>query len=90
MLTTNIWNWLEELKAPLKLRIISIMFNGNIISMLINIECWLEEINYNIGVTQGCPLSPTFLDLDTDKLEYCLEDVDCANIVWSIANISFS
>jgi hypothetical protein len=41
------------------------------------LEGWSEEINCNIGVKQGFPLSPTLFDIYIDKLEYCLEDAGC-------------
>jgi hypothetical protein len=44
-----------------------------------NIEGWSEEINCNIGVNQGFPLSPTLFDIYIDNLEYCLEDVGCVD-----------
>ena len=38
---------------------------------------WKTYINCNIGVKQGCPLSPTLFDIYVDKLEKCLEEVGC-------------
>jgi hypothetical protein len=42
-----------------------------------NIEGWLKEINCNIRVKQGCPLSPTLFGIYIDKLEDCLEEAGC-------------
>jgi hypothetical protein len=49
----------------------------SIISKFRNMEGWLEEINYNIGVKQGCPLSLTLFGIYIDKLEDCLEEAGC-------------
>jgi hypothetical protein len=38
---------------------------------------WSKEINYNIGVKQGCHLSPTLFGICIDKLEHCFEAADC-------------
>jgi hypothetical protein len=51
----------------------------NVISKFRNIEGWFEEINYNIRVKQGCPLSPTLFGIYIDKLEECLEEAGCVN-----------
>jgi hypothetical protein len=68
---------LEELKVPFELRVVAIRLYEKVISKFRNIEGWLEEINYNIGVKQGSPLSPTLFGIYIDKLEYCLEDAGC-------------
>jgi hypothetical protein len=74
---TNLWNRLEELKVPFELRVVVVRLYESVISKFRNIEGWLEEINCNIGVKQGCPLSPTLFGIYIDKLEYWLEDVGC-------------
>jgi hypothetical protein len=43
------------------------------------LEGWSKEINCNIGVKQGCPLSPTLFGIYIDKLEGCLEEVGCVS-----------
>jgi hypothetical protein len=55
---TNLWNRLEALKVPFKLRVTTIRLYENIIAKFRNTKGWLEEINCNIGVKQGCPLCP--------------------------------
>ena len=65
----NLWNRLEEIKVPLELRDAAIRMYENVIAKFENIEGWSKEINYNIGVKQGCPLSPTLFGIYIDKLE---------------------
>ena len=73
----NLWNKLEEIKVPLELRATAIRMYENIISKFKNIEDWSKEINCNIGVKQGCPLSPILFGIYIDKLEDCLEKAGC-------------
>jgi hypothetical protein len=40
--------------------------------MFKNTKGWSKEINYNIRVKQGCPLSHTLFGIYIDKLEECL------------------
>jgi hypothetical protein len=49
----------------------------NVISKFKNIKGWSKEINCNIGVKQGCPLSPTLFGIYINKLEACLEKASC-------------
>jgi len=51
----------------------------NIISKFKKTEGWSKEINYNIGVKKGCPLSPTLFGIYVDKLEYWLEEEGCVS-----------
>jgi hypothetical protein len=73
----NLWDRLEEIKVPFKLRVVAIRLYENVISKFKNTEGWLKEINCNIGVKQGCPLSPTLFGIYIDKLEDCLEEAGC-------------
>jgi hypothetical protein len=59
---------LEEIKVPLQLRDVSIRLYENVISKFKNMEVWSKEINYNVRVKQGCPLSPTLFDIYIDNL----------------------
>jgi hypothetical protein len=52
----NLWDRLEEIKMPFKLRVVAIMLYDNVIFKFKNTEGSWKEINYNIGVKQGCPL----------------------------------
>ena len=70
----NFWNRLEEIKVPLELRDAAIRMYENVI---VKFKSWSKEINYNIGVKQGCPLSPTLFGIYIDKLEECLEKAGC-------------
>jgi len=75
----NLWNMLEEIKLPLELRVVAIRMYENIILKFKNTKGSTEEINCNIEVKQGCPLSPTLFGIYIDKLEYCLEKEGCVN-----------
>ena len=69
----NLWNRLEEIKVPLDLRGAAIRMYEKVIAKFKNTEGWSKEINCNIRVKQGCPLSPTLFGIYIDKLEECLE-----------------
>jgi hypothetical protein len=75
----NLWNMLEEIKVPLELRAAAIRMYENVIAKFKNIEGWSKEINYNIRVKQGCPLSPTIFGIYIDKLEDFLEKTGCVS-----------
>jgi hypothetical protein len=77
----NLWNRLEEIKVPLELRAVAIRMYENVIAKFKNIEGWSKEINCNIGVKQGWPLSPTLFGIYIDKLEDCLEKAGCVDPV---------
>ena len=51
----------------------------NVIAKFKNTEGWSKEINCNISVKQGCPLSPTLFCIYIDKLEECLKKVVCVD-----------
>jgi hypothetical protein len=55
------------------MRDVALRLYENVISNIWNTKGWFKEINCNIGVKQGCPLSPTLFDIYIDKLQYCLE-----------------
>jgi hypothetical protein len=73
----HLWNRLEKIKFPRKLRVPRIRMYENVITKFKNTEGWSNEINCNIGVKQGCPLSPTLFGIYIDKLEECLEKERC-------------
>jgi hypothetical protein len=72
----NLWNRLEEINVPLELRVVAIRMYENVISKFKNTEGCSKDINCNIGVKQGCPLSPTLFGIYIDNLEECLEKED--------------
>jgi hypothetical protein len=74
---TNLWNRLEALKVPSELRVVVAWLYEIVIAKFRSTEGWSEEIDCNIGVKQGCPLSPTLFSIYIDKLEYCLEVASC-------------
>ena len=53
------WNRLKELKVPFELRVVMIRLYEKVIAKFKNNEGWKTNINCNIGVKQGFPLSPT-------------------------------
>jgi hypothetical protein len=73
----NLWNRLEEIKVSLELRDAAIRIYENVIAKFKSTKGWSKEINCNIEVKQGCPLSPTFFGIYIDKLEDCLEKTGC-------------
>jgi hypothetical protein len=75
----NLWNELEEIKVPLKLRVASIRMYENVIVEFKNIKGWSKEINCNIGVKQWCPLTPTLFGIYNGKLEDFLEKEGCVS-----------
>ena len=77
----NMWNRLKELKVAFELRDVVIRLYGKVIMKFTNNEGWTLDINCNIGVKQGFPLSPTLFGIYIDKLEKCLEEGGCAGII---------
>jgi hypothetical protein len=59
------------------LRVVAIRLYENVIPKFMNIEGWSKEINFNIRIKQGCPLSSTHFGIYIDKLEEYLEEVRC-------------
>ena len=70
----NLWNRLEELKAPFELRAFAIRLYENVIAKFKSNEGWSKYIKCNIKVKQGFPLSPILFGIYIDKLEGCLEE----------------
>jgi len=83
VLGTNLWNKLEEIKVLVKLRFVSITLYENVISKSRNTKGCLEEINYNIGVTHGYPLSHTLFGICINKLDGCSEEEGCISLTLS-------
>ena len=77
----NLWNRLEELKVPSKLRAAATKLYENVIAKFISNEGWTKDIKCNIRVKQGFPLSPTLSGIYIDKLEGCLEEAGCAGTI---------
>jgi hypothetical protein len=50
VLRKNLWNRLEEIKVPLKLRVVAIRMYENVIAKYKRTEGWSKEINCNIRV----------------------------------------
>ena len=75
------WNRLEELKVPFELRSVAIRLYKKVISKFKNNQGWTRDMNCNIGVKQGCPLSPTIFGIYIDNLEKCLEEAGCVGTI---------
>jgi hypothetical protein len=66
---------LEEINIHFELRVVATNLYEKVIFKFRNTKAWLEEINYNISVKKGCPLSLTLFSIYIDKLEDYLEEV---------------
>ena len=73
----NLWNILEEINVPFELRAAAIRLYENVIAKFKSNEGWSKDIECNIRVKQGCPLSPTLFGIYIDKLEGCLDEASC-------------
>jgi hypothetical protein len=55
-----------------ELTIVLIRWYKNVIAKFRNTKGWSEELNCNIGVKQGCPLSPTIFGIYIDEEASCV------------------
>ena len=70
----NMWNRLQELKIHFELRAATIRLYKKVISKFKSNEGWTTDINCNIGVKQGFPLSHTLFGIYIDNLEKKLRE----------------
>ena len=63
------------------MRVSTIRLYENVIAKFKSNEGWSKDIKCNIGVKQGCPLSPTLFGISIDKLEGCLEEAGYAGTI---------
>ena len=73
----KLWQRLEEIMVPRELRVVVIRLYANVVSKIKTTKGRSKEIKCNIGVKQGCPLSPTLFGIYIDKLEAYLEATGC-------------
>jgi hypothetical protein len=85
----NLWKRLGDLKVPFGLRASTIRLYEKIIAKFNNSDGWLEEINCNIGVKKGFPLSPTRFAIKINKLEVSLKEEGVGTNLVGIAPRSF-
>ena len=65
----KLWNRMEELEVPTEYRVVVYKLYKQI-KVKIRTKVGMSKcFSSDIGVKQGCPLSPTLFDLYTDKLE---------------------
>ena len=65
----KLWDIMEELEVPKELRSAVYRLYEQVKAKIRTTEGLSEEFDSNIGVKQGCPLSPTLFGLYIDKLE---------------------
>jgi len=77
---TNIWNRVEEIRVsfPVENCIINVVRDHCV--KFRNTKGCSKDINCNIGVKQGFPLSHMFFGMYINKLEGCLEEVGCVDM----------
>lgn len=76
----NLWNRLEEIKVPFELRATAIRLYKTVIAKFKSIKGRSKDLNCNIGVKQGFPLSPTLFGIYIDKIDDCLEEAGCTGM----------
>jgi hypothetical protein len=69
------------LKGPFGLSIVVIRLYENIIAKFKSGKGLSKTNCYNIGVKQGCPLSPIDFGISINKLEVFLENISCSGII---------
>ena len=65
----KLWDRMEELEVPKELRSAVYRLYEQVKAKIRTTEGLSEDFDSNIGVKQGCPLSPTLFRLYIDKLE---------------------
>ena len=73
----KLWERLEEIMVPTKLRIAMICLYQTVIAKVKTNEGWSKDIKCNVRVKQGCPLSHTLFGIYINKQEECLEIAGC-------------
>lgn len=59
---------MAKLELTSELRFVVYRFYAQVIAKLKTNQWWSEEISCNIGLKQGCPLSPTLFGIYIDQL----------------------
>jgi len=83
LLKSNIWTKLEELKVSFELRATTIRLYENILAKCKKIEGRSEDINCNLGVKKGYPMSPTLFNIFINKIQGFFEEAGCIDTTLS-------